>query len=100
MNSRSNSTRYSAGAKQLVASRLKELLQESDRSATSVAIESGISPSGFLRILNGSSDPKLGTLLAIAKTLQLGSIEELLAPLGTSVALKREAEGRAEEETR
>lgn len=75
-------------ARELVAARTRELM--SARGFTSIrtlARASGLGKGTIADILSGSSDPSLSTMLALVRALELGSIEELLAPLGTAVVL-------------
>ncbi len=52
-----------------------------------LAKSAGLGTGTVSDILSGTSDPSLSTLLALVRALELGSIEELLAPLGTTVVL-------------
>lgn len=52
-----------------------------------LADSAGLGRGTIADILSGSSDPTLSTMLALVRALELGSIEELLSPLGTSVVI-------------
>jgi transcriptional regulator with XRE-family HTH domain len=56
-------------------------------SIRTLADAAGLGRGTIADILAGSSDPTLSTMLALVRAFGLGSIEELLNPLGTSVVL-------------
>jgi transcriptional regulator with XRE-family HTH domain len=57
-------------------------------SIRSIAAATGLSAGAVGALLRGKTDPTLGTMLALVDGLALVSIEELLAPLGTSLVLR------------
>jgi len=67
------------------------------RSGRELARAAGLGIGTVRDLLEGRSDPTLGTMLALVEALELASIEELLAPLGTSAY--REAQGGASART-
>jgi len=75
-------------ARSLVAARTRELMDA--RGLTTIralANEAGLGRGTVADILSGTSDPSLSTMLALVRALELGSIEELLSPLGTSIVI-------------
>lgn len=56
-------------------------------SIRALADAAGLGRGTVADILAGTSDPSLSTMLALVSALGLGSIEELLSPLGTSVVI-------------
>lgn len=83
-----------AVATQLVSTRLAELMADKGvRSARDLAKRSQIGLGTAGTLLRGESEPTLSTMLLIASALDLHSIEELLAPLGTELALNYVALG-------
>jgi transcriptional regulator with XRE-family HTH domain len=74
----------------LVAVRLRESAKlQGLESTRAIARATGLSIGAIRSLLKGETDPTLGTMLAIVEGLGLSSVEELLRPLGTSVALGR-----------
>ena len=57
-------------------------------SVRALAQLSGLGIGTVANLVRGESDPTLSTMLALAAALDLHSIEELIAPLGTSIALR------------
>jgi DNA-binding phage protein len=75
-------------ARELVSRRTRELANARGlKSIRSLADASGLGRGTVAEILAGNSDPTLSTMLALVRALGLGSIEELLSPLGTSVVI-------------
>lgn len=73
----------------LVAARLQVLMFERGISSVrALAQLSGLGIGTVANLVRGESDPTLSTMLALAAALDLHSIEELIAPLGTSIALR------------
>ena len=90
VNTEESSARNSARALavSLITARLKELMAEqSIRGARQLARRSGIGVGTAANLLSGESEPTLSTMLLLAAALELHSIEELIAPLGTARAL-------------
>lgn len=77
-------------AQEVLAARLNALLHAKGLSARQLSKRSGVAHSTVLKLLDGDGNPELGTLFALLKALDLYSLEELLAPLGS--ALAREVE--------
>jgi DNA-binding phage protein len=72
----------------LVAARTRELMDARGLgSIRKLATAAGLGNGTISDILSGSSDPTLSTMLALVRALGLGSIEELLSPLGTSLVI-------------
>jgi DNA-binding phage protein len=72
----------------LVAAQARLAMHE--RGFTSIralADASGLGTGTVADILRGKSDPRLSTMLALVRALELASIEELLSPLGTTLLL-------------
>lgn len=67
-----------------VASRLKEL-RGSAISQRELARRTGLSPRTIGQIEQGRHEPRLGTLLALRGALGVGSIEELIGPMPSTV---------------
>jgi transcriptional regulator with XRE-family HTH domain len=69
----------------VIAERLRELLDESPYpSERALARDSGVSIGTIRKILAADDDPSLGVMLHLAYAFGLGSIEELISPLGTT----------------
>lgn len=78
-------------SRRAVAERLAVLLAERPRSARQLSEEAGLGQSTIGRLIRGESDPTLSEMIALAVVFELGSVEELLAPLGTRVLLSNAA---------
>jgi hypothetical protein len=75
-------------ARSLLASRTRELMEARGvNSIRTLATSAGLGTGTVADILSGTSDPRLSTMLGLVRALGLGSIEELLSPLGTSVVI-------------
>lgn len=75
-------------ARSLVAARTRALMTSRGLSTIrALADAAGLGHGTVADILAGTSDPTLSTMLALVRALGLGSIEELLSPLGTSVVI-------------
>jgi transcriptional regulator with XRE-family HTH domain len=70
--------------RELVVDRIKELLDARGMTAREVALKAGVPANTLYDILSKKSDPALGPMVRIAHALRLRSIEELIAPLGTT----------------
>ena len=72
----------------MVARRTRELMDARGLGTIrTLADAAGLGRGTVSDILAGTSDPTLSTMLALVRALELGSIEELLSPLGTSVVI-------------
>lgn len=91
-----STARLSDAARQAVGTRARGLC-EGRYTQRGLATKTGLGIGTVRELLAGSSDPTLGTLLAVAKALELGSIEQLLGPSGTEtlLALQEQAENNA-----
>lgn len=65
-----------------VGERLRELRKVSQRA---LAQQTGLSPGTISQIELGRHEPRLGTLLALQGALGVGSIEELMGPMPSTV---------------
>ena len=52
-----------------------------------LAAEAGLGVNTVLKLLRAQTDPPLGTLLAIASALRLGTLDELIAPGGVETLM-------------
>lgn len=73
----------------MLSQQLRALMKARGYSIRRLASESGLGVGTISSLLRGGTEPTLGTMLALVDCLQLASLEELLAPLGTSLALER-----------
>jgi DNA-binding phage protein len=71
--------------RQLIASRLKEIAGR--RGAIVLAQQCGLGVGTIQRLLDGKADPHLSTTLMLVRGLGLRSVDELLAPLGTTLVV-------------
>jgi transcriptional regulator with XRE-family HTH domain len=81
--------RLREAAKAMVADRLADLLVESPRSLAQLSEEAGLGESTVGRIARGVVEPTLSEMVALAAVFGLASIEELVAPLGTTMLIER-----------
>ena len=80
-------------ARSLVAHRTRDLMDlRGLGTVRALADAAGLGRGTVADILSGTSDPTLSTMLALVRALGLGSIEELLSPLGTSLVVGTPAE--------
>ncbi len=78
--------RRSLSARELArfGARLRKLREDSSverLSQRELARRTGLSPTTISELEDGRHEPRLGTLLALAEGLGIGSIEELLGPM-------------------
>ena len=77
----------SAQAKSRLSERVRGLALGKGLSQTKLRAQTGIAKSTLTELWKGTSDPKLSVLLKLAREFDLGSIEELLAPMGTGLMI-------------
>jgi transcriptional regulator with XRE-family HTH domain len=76
--------------RELFGARLRLVAAEQGFESTrALARATGLSIGAVRTLMKGTTDPTLGTMLALVDGLGLSSVEELLHPLGTSVSLGR-----------
>lgn len=84
-----NTRRLSVAGKEALGARVRELAAAHGLPKQRELIRAaGVGNTSIEKLWNGVADPSLSTLLAVARALSLGSIEDLLAPLGTRVMLR------------
>jgi len=87
----------SEAARSRLGSRIRNLAATRGVSQTALVKRTGLGRSTIEDLWWGRSNPTLNTVLAVVYVLRLGSIEELLGPLGTQLILGDmvDAEGEA-----
>ena len=81
-----------SGARGIVTGRLNQLLTQTGLAERELAERAGLPRSTVQDALNGESTLPLGVMVRLAHGFGLRSVEELIAPLGTS-QLRREEFG-------
>jgi plasmid maintenance system antidote protein VapI len=76
----------------VVTGRLNQLFALADLTERGLAKKAGLPPTTVQNVLRGKSDLPLGLLIRLVHAFDLRSVEELIAPLGTS-QLRREEFG-------
>jgi hypothetical protein len=93
-----NTRRLSDAGKVALGDRVREAAAERGvHSQRALIRAASVGNTSIEKLWHGNADPTLSTLLAIVAGLHLGSIEELLAPLGTKVMLEHLTDPTLEE---